>query len=187
MHQGKRGQHSNMELWFLVAAFVLAAVAGIDLMKDTSQRIGGTLLEKNYIARDLSMAIEAIYASPGNIDFVYGLGSYRYGIDVVGGKVSVKDGKGEASYRIIGVDEKSGRYVSFDNPEGLKVGMPDFVTAKVLSFKECGRPASLLLSKRFNEDGSSEISVSGKNAILICEKAGENADEGCVKRVVPCE
>ncbi len=187
MHGGKRGQYSNMELWFLVAAFILASIAGIDLIRDASQRLEGTLLEKNFIARDLAMAVEAVYASPGDIDFVYNLGSYRYKIDVVGGKVIAKDGKGEVSYRIIGVPASDEKYKSYSNPEGLKVWMGNFVTAKVLSVDECKKPASMVLSKRFKKDGSSVISVSGKTAILVCEKAGSLAEEGCSGKVVKCE
>lgn len=187
MRSGKRGQYSNIELWFLVAAFILASVAGIDLLRDASQSLKGTLLEKNFIARDLAMAIEAVYASPGDIDFIYSLGSYRYKIDIVGGKVSVKDGDGEVSYRIIGVTASDAKYKSYGNPEGLKARMGSFVTAKVLDVKECKKPASIILSKKFKKDGSSEISIAGKNAILICEKAGSIADEGCAGKVVKCE
>ncbi len=187
MHGGKRGQYSNIELWFLVAAFVLASVAGIDLLRDASQRLEGTLLEKNFIARDLAMAIEAVYASPGDIDFVYGLGNYRYKIDIVGGKVIVRDGKGEVSYRVIGVPASDAKYKSYGNPEGLKVRMGNFVTVTVLDVKACNKPASIVLSKKFKKDGNSEISIAGKNAILVCEKAGSMDGEGCAGKVVKCE
>lgn len=195
-HSEKRGQYANIELWFLVAAFILASVAGIDLFRDASRGLDRTLLEKNYIARDLAMAVEAIYASPGDIDYTYNLGSYRFKIDFIGGEVLVSDEKEgveeiikeEVSYRIIGVPAKDKNYESYANPEGLKVWMPDFVTVNVLSVKECTKPASLVLSKRFSEDGSSVISVSGKNAIIICEKAGSGAGEGCGSgQVVKCE
>ncbi len=187
MHKGKRGQYSTIELWFLVAAFLLASVAGIDLLRDASSALDRTLLEKNYIARDLAMAIEAVYASPGDIDFVYNLGGYRYRIDVVGGRVVVKDGLEEVSYRIIGVPASNEKYKSYGNPDGLKVLLPDFVTARVLEVKECKKPASIILSKKFGKDGSSRISLAGKNAILVCERAGSKVDEGCAGKVVKCE
>lgn len=207
MHSGKKGQYANIELWFLVAAFILASVAGIDLFRDASNALDRTLLEKNYVARDLAMAVEAVYASPGDIDYTYNLGSYRFKIDFGGGKVFVSDEKEgsagiineEVSYRIIGVPAKDERYESYANPDGLKVFMPDFVTAKVLSVEGdkdddgCKKPATLVLSKRFNRDessklfGSSVISVAGRNAILICEKAGSEASEGCGGMVVKCE
>ncbi len=197
MRSAKRGQYSTTEMLFSVAAFILASVAGIVLFSDTSNALDRTLLEKNFIARDLAMAIEAVYAAPGDIDYTYNLGSYRFKIDFIGGKVLVideKEGsdgiikKEEVSYRIIGVPARNSAYESYANPDGLKVWMPDFVTAKVLSIKECKKPASLVLSKKFNEDGSSVISVAGKNAILICEKAGSDAGEGCgAGQVVKCE
>lgn len=187
MRKGKRGQYSTIELWFLVAAFIIASVAGIDLLRDASQRLSGTLLEKNYIARDLAMAFEAVYASPGELNYTYNLGGYRYKIDVVSGKVIVRKGGEEVSYRIVGVPASDVGYESPGNPEGLKVRMGDFVTAKVLDVKECKKPASIILSKKFNKDGSSEISVSGRNGILICSKVGEEPEEGCVVKVVNCE
>ncbi len=176
MHKGKRGQYSNIELWFLVAAFLIASVAGIDLLRDTSNALDRTYLEKNYIARDLAMTIEAVYASPGNLDYIYNLGSYRYNIDVVGGKVIVKDGESEVSYRVIGVPDVKSR-----------IKMDDFVTAKVLDVKECRKPASIVLSKKFNDDGSSEISIAGRKAFLICKKVGDKTDEACRTKVVNCE
>ncbi len=188
MHKGKRGQHSSMELWFLVAAFALAAVAGVDLLRNAAQDIKGTTLEKNYIARDLSMAIEAVYASPGNIDYNYSLGGYYYYIKIGSGRVSVDDGDGGVSYRIIGVSEKGSEYASYSNPEGLKVRTGNFrVNGNDDAVKNCKKPLRIIISKRFNPDGSSYISFSGVN-VKVCQMLNDKVLEGtCTGSVSGCE
>ncbi len=187
MQAGKKGQYSQIELWFLVAAFILASVAGIDLLRDTSQSLKGTLLEKNFIARDLAMAVEATYASPGDIDFVYNLGGYYYDVMVGSGKVSVKDGDGEVSYRIIGVSAIDEKYKGYGNPEGLKTAMGDFkVFGGDESVKKCKKPIGLVISKKFKSDRSSSIFFSGSN-VKVCEMLGEEALKDTCKGVVACE
>ena len=185
MFSCKRGQYANIELWFLIAAFLLAAVVGVDLLRDTKQMLDRTLLEKNFIARDLVMTLEAIYAAPGNIDYTYLLGDYKYKIDISRDKITVRDNTDTVSYRMIGVGVTDDSYISVDNPKGYKIKFSDFVMKRLAKNDDgevCDKPIALILSKRINTDGRAEITVSAKNA-LVCM----DGDEGCAERVVKCE
>jgi hypothetical protein len=185
MVSGKRGQYANIELWFLMAAFLLAAVVGVDLLQDTKQVLDGTLLEKNFIARDLAMTLEAIYAAPGNIEYTYLLGTYKYNIDISRDTVTVRDDTDTVSYRMIGIGTTHDSYTSLENPKGYKIEFPDFVTIKLAKNTEgkvCDKPIALTLSKRIDDNGRAKIGVGAKNA-LVCA----DGDEGCAGKVIKCE
>ncbi len=182
---GKRGEaYSTGELWLLIGAFLLASFAGLDLLKDTSARINGTLLEKNYIARDLAMTIEAIEASPGDITYTYNLGTYRFYVDLSRGKISVKESFDEpqpVSYRIIGIHLTNKDYVSPSNTRGYSIFMPDYKTTALPDIA-CKKPIKIIISKKFAADGHADITISGQN-IKICR----DIDEACSHGVVGCE
>lgn len=183
MH-GKRGEtQSNMELWFLLAAFLLAGFAGFELLAETTDRVSGDLIEKLYIARDLALTIDAVYAAPGDVTYTYNLGNFHYYIDVIDGKVLVKKDIEEStpvSYRFAGVSEKKASLVSPGNPSGLVFLPPDYRTIK-LRDEDCQKNSALILKKVWN-DGVAELNVEGKN-MVVCG----SDDEACFQRGVSCE
>ena len=143
---GKRGQHTNTELLFVITAFILAAVVGLDLLNDTRSSLEGTLLEKNYLARDLALTIDAIYASPADISYTYSfrdLSLVKKELTIAVKKeeqgilVTVKDNTKPVSYKVVGSDN---------------VNPPNF-DEMADNFKE------LKLSKIFNADGSADILI----------------------------
>ncbi|MBI2664772.1 hypothetical protein HYX10_05540 [Candidatus Woesearchaeota archaeon] len=146
----KRGQYSNTKIWFLVAAVLLAAVAGFDLLSDTQQRLSGTLLEKNFIARDVALTIEALYAAPGDVAYAYDLKKYmnKFFLNIGDGKVFVEAGsdEGDVSYRVVGSD---------------KVILSAFKIYRVI---DRDKPVRLIMSKKFNDDGTAIISFEAENA-----------------------
>ena len=165
----KRGEaHSSIELWFLIAAFALAAIAGADLLLDTVSRVEGTFLEKNYIARDLGMTIEAIYAAPADITYEYNIGDYDFFFEISRDKVVVK------------------------NPDGMKEPTPvsfrivaensniEFADYSMIAVKDnCPFDRKIILSKTHPDEGPAIISVSGKN-VRFCKLL----DEGCKENTV---
>ncbi|MBS3132707.1 hypothetical protein J4470_01080 [Candidatus Woesearchaeota archaeon] len=160
----KRGQYANIELWFLLAAFLLGAVAGIDLLKDAKDRLDGTLFEKNFIARDLAMALEALYASPGDMAYTYDFGPYKFLVEVKDNEVLVKEKAAETSpvsYRVIGNSFSDQNYVSFDNPEGYKIRRPNM---RMVSIIDEAKPVKLRLFKEFSDNGTSIVGVEAENA-----------------------
>lgn len=163
----KKGEtESNIELWFLIAAFLLAAVAGIDLLKGTVERIEGTILEKNFIARDLALTLDAIYAAPGEIEYVYNLGNYSYYVDVVGDKVFVKEKATENNpvfYRIVGVDVRK-------SDGTLKFEPLNFKTTG--EFENCNGDRSFTITKNNEAQDIEVISIFGDSCGMKIERSG---------------
>lgn len=161
----KRGQHGNIELWFLLAAFLIAAVAGLDLIQNTKNTLEGNLLEKNYIARDLALTLDAIYASPGNVIYTYSLADRLqkndFRIEIRDNKVFVKDSAGAVSYSVVGSSFIDTDYESPQNPEGFKVHMPG--TKMVGKVIDRTKPVDLQLSKEILEEGNSVIRITSDN------------------------
>jgi len=147
----RRGQYGNIELWFLMAALLLAAIAGLDILRDTKDRLDGTLLEKNFVARDLVMTLEAIYASPGDIEYTYGLGHYKFYIDILDSGVSVREA-------FIETNPISYRLVRNEKVDLQNVRMTLNVIDKNL-------PVSLIISKKFDRENA-KITIDANNAEL---------------------
>lgn len=180
---GKRGEaQSTAEVWLLIAAFLIAAFAGFDILSDTAKRLDTEFLERNYIARDLALAVDALLASPGEITYTYNLGTYNFYVDFDNDKISVKDGFTDtkpATYGITGIAEKSSEFASVRNPDGFKVFIPSQSTVRLP--EKCLKPKKLVISKVFTGK-QAEMLVTGKN-ILVCRQA----DEACRNAVVGCE
>ncbi|MBI2137442.1 hypothetical protein HYU12_02900 [Candidatus Woesearchaeota archaeon] len=67
----KKSQHVSTETVFAAIGFILAAFAiwgMFDAAKDVLDR---EALYKNYLARDLALIMDAIYAAPGDIGYTY--------------------------------------------------------------------------------------------------------------------
>ena len=107
----KRGEtESNIELWFLIAAFLLAAFAGVNLIDNIKDEIEGTTLVRNFIARDLALTLDAVYTSPGDVTYIYNMKKNNFPVKVVEGRVEVRKDNIEDSnptvYRIFGSGRK---------------------------------------------------------------------------------
>ena len=101
----KRGEtESNIELWFLIAAFLLAAFAGLELIRDTINTVQGDTLAMNFISKDLALTLDAVYASPGEVTYIYNMKNHDYFVDFFEGRVQVskEDGRKSTIYRIFG-------------------------------------------------------------------------------------
>ena len=97
---GKKGASEVL----ILKAFdlVLAAITILTMIMFLKNTWDDTFLEKTYMARDLGMLITTAYASPGELDYCYYEDhGYKFSYGVEKSLISVKDGKGEVTYRYI--------------------------------------------------------------------------------------
>ncbi|MFH1182458.1 MAG: hypothetical protein V1702_05860 [Candidatus Woesearchaeota archaeon] len=93
--RGKRG--TDNILIFRVICVVLAVALFIVTLSFAMDVAKGTLLEKNYKAKDIALLITTLYASPGVTSYEYPL-SGDFTLKIGNGQVSVDDPKGEFVY-----------------------------------------------------------------------------------------
>lgn len=86
---GKRGDTTVEMGFFMIALIIAAVVAGSFIQKIVSD-INGETFEKNYIARDIALTIDVVYAAPGDVEFTYSLKSFKLDVDIRESKVDVK-------------------------------------------------------------------------------------------------
>ena len=67
---GKKGLVEQIQLETIMELF-LAAIVGIALFIYVSNVSSNSLFEQNFMARDLGLLVDTIYASPGNISYIY--------------------------------------------------------------------------------------------------------------------
>jgi len=76
---------------FLVVVIVLALA---NFIADVADQ---TLFEKNYLARDVSILIDAIYAAPGDVAYLYDEKTTAYQFNIAKSKVTVNKDKEQAT------------------------------------------------------------------------------------------
>ncbi len=59
------------EFYYILAQLLLIVLVGFALFSFVGAISQGTLYNKNYISRDVALIIDTIYASPGDIHYVY--------------------------------------------------------------------------------------------------------------------
>lgn len=147
---GKRGaEPTTTQLWFIVIALVLAGAVSLSFLKKTVDDITGVTYEKNYIARDIALLSDAVYAAPGNVEYSYSLRNYKFDVEIKDSKVFVKKA-------ICDKREVPGVYGFFgDTSNGLK---------KVVTRKSEAGPAPVIIIFSKNEgavslraDGNGEV------------------------------
>ena len=70
----KKGEtESNIELWFLIIALAFGAILGLDLLKETTDRLTGNDLKKKLIAREIALVIDSAYAASQKFEYEYSL------------------------------------------------------------------------------------------------------------------
>ena len=146
----KKGEtESNIELWFLIASLLLAAAAGISLLSEAVDRIQGKTLEKNFIARDLALTLDAVYAGAGDVEYFYDLGKNGYFVNVDEDAVRIGESQDDSKpvvYRTVGF---------FPDEFELFVKTSDTVE------EDCVDNLMLRIRKRYYQDGVQVISLDG--------------------------
>lgn len=86
---GKRGAFNTVVNWIIQLAipglFLLTMLGWI------SETASNDLFERNYLARDLALVVDTIYASPGNVKVVYPTLSRGYTLEFTHNRVDVYD------------------------------------------------------------------------------------------------
>ncbi len=62
----------NKDIFFNVFEYILAAIVVIALFNFIKDIQEGTIFEKNFLVRDISLTINTLYAAPGEVIYAYG-------------------------------------------------------------------------------------------------------------------
>ncbi len=145
---GKHGAESTtMQLWFVIIGLILAGLVSCSSLKKTYDDLNGKTFEKNYIAREIALSLDAVYAAPGDIEYTYSMRTYKLVVEIKNSKVFVKGTLCEP-------DSTAGIYDYFwstDTPLSVSIS-PDK--------NKDARPMLIKLSKK-----SDSLSVEVENAI----------------------
>lgn len=106
---GKRGTEGQTVLIYMAIGILFAGLVLQGVVKKSLEDIKGETLEKNYIARDIALVLDSVYAVPGDLKYAYSEQDYHYTVEFKGGKVYVGKSCG---------DKDTGVYAFFDG--GLK-------------------------------------------------------------------
>ena len=87
---GKQGSVTHEQLYqlFEILVFLFYAYIMYSFVNDVNN---STIFEKNYIARDIAMVTNTLYASPGYVSYDYPENISRYQINIKSNKVRIKD------------------------------------------------------------------------------------------------
>ncbi len=78
----KRGV--SYDVFFNVFEFVLAFIVALALFNFVNDVIEQSIFEKNYLARDLALITNTLYASPGEVVYIYNEDTDNFVIDFSG-------------------------------------------------------------------------------------------------------
>jgi hypothetical protein len=88
---GKKGaEETTTQVGFILIGLILAGIVVLGSLRKTVDDVNGTTLEKNYIARDIALALDAVYAAPGDIEYTYSMKNYKFVVEIKGSRVFVK-------------------------------------------------------------------------------------------------
>ncbi len=66
-----RDRRGTQKTYFVLAELVLLVLIAVAFTAFVAQIATNTMMEKNYFARDLALALDTAYASPGNLNYEY--------------------------------------------------------------------------------------------------------------------
>ncbi len=72
----KRG--GTQKSYFTLIDLILLVIIAVGFTMFVAQIANSTLLEKNYLARDIALLVDTAYASPGQLNYVYERDISRY-------------------------------------------------------------------------------------------------------------
>jgi len=83
------------EIFFYVFGLVLAAIVALALFNFAKEVVEQTIFEKNYLARDIAILVNTLYAAPGDILYTYGEDIDGFILDFNGNRISVYEKREE--------------------------------------------------------------------------------------------
>lgn len=99
---GKRGSEGQTVLVYMAFGILAAVLVILGIMDKSLEDIKGETLEKNYIARDVALVLDAVYAVPGDLEYAYSERSYKYVVEFSEGRVFVKKNAGDRNIGVYG-------------------------------------------------------------------------------------
>ncbi len=148
----KRGVSRSL---FLIGEIVGAALIAVLLISNAMQWTSTERPYKEYLAKDIALSIDSVFASPGNIIVNYTGNLTDYSVDLTGNSVSIYNTDSEQSNKIIR------NFVSSENIEVNRIKLQ--------------KPKNVFFTKAGNEifiDDSANINPN----ILSCDKLDEKEE-----------
>ena len=148
--RNKRGGGISTKQWFLMFAIFMAVLVSMTIyQRDIKGLIEGKTFEKNYLARDIALTLDSIYAAPGDVKFNYDMGELEFIVILGTQNPDVEDDRDEKA-KIIA---QNNRITLKDAGPGISVYYPYAVDAK---FEDIPRttlvsPASIVFTKTTNK------------------------------------
>lgn len=99
---GKRGTEGQTVLVYMAFGILAAGLIISGIVNKSLEDIKGETLEKNYIARDIALVLDAIYAVPGELEYAYSERSYKYLVEFGEGRVFVRKSAGDRNVGVYG-------------------------------------------------------------------------------------
>jgi len=144
----------NRETILIVFGFFVAALAILSLYETGKEALDQESLFKNYLARDLALLIDAVYAAPGDVEYLYTMDPrHTFHVNAVEGEVQVSsksDFEREDeifSYRFAYDNSLDEDKIDFEFKNDLPSTLP---TTEELNIK----PIQIHISKRPAQTGS---------------------------------
>jgi hypothetical protein len=81
------------DLFFNVFELILAAIVIIALLQFVNDVAEQTIFAKNYFARDISILVNALYAAPGDVDYIYNEDTSKFIFDFNSNRLTVYEEK----------------------------------------------------------------------------------------------
>ena len=91
--ESKRGM--SHDIFFNVFELIVALIVAVALLSFVTDVAEGTIFEKNYIARDLSLLVDTIYTAPGDVEYTYVENTNRFIVDFSESKIKVLNNEKE--------------------------------------------------------------------------------------------
>jgi hypothetical protein len=158
----KKGAVFNRETMFIVMGVLVAAFATLGMLGSAQEILDRDALFKNYLARDLALIIDAVYASPGDIEYKYPVDpKHTFYVRVIPYVVEVSSeqnfGKGETFDYRFAYDKN----VEFSPSTPLLDSGKTYRAVDNLPAKEdlLIKPMQVVISKKFREFEKPLVSV----------------------------
>ncbi len=152
---GKKGEEqSTLQVGFILIGLILAGIVVLGSLQKTVDDVNGTTLEKNYIARDIALTLDAVYAAPGDIEYTYSMKNYKFVVEIKNSKVFVKKELNEK-------DSIAGIYDYFGDPASK-------LSIRILPLPDKEDPRPML------------VKLSNKNDVVLVDAGNAVLDENVV-------
>ena len=150
---GKKGTEGQSVLIYMAFGLLAAGLVVTGVVNKSLEDIKGQTLEKKYIARDIALVLDAVYAVPGDLEYIYSEQSYPYVVEFKDGKVCVT--KSTCDAKLVGA-ENAAFYSFYDG--GLDAS--DKLSGRFAPNKNSQAPLLVIFEKK-----NGVVSVRAENSV----------------------